>query len=180
MSAAADPFRHEALLYAGDDELVSAVSAFVRDGRAAGEPTLVLVGARKLDLLREELGDEADGAHFADIAAVGRNPARIIPAWQDFVTERQRPEGRIWGIGEPIWPGRSDADTSQGSALLRMRGHPWHTAIRGCRRARRGRTSSACSGVPASRAAPRRSPATPRWVCRRPSRSFSTRSRATS
>jgi hypothetical protein len=107
MSAAADPFRHEALLYAGDDELVSSVSAFVRDGRAAGEPTLVLVGARKLDLLREELGDEADGAHFADIAAVGRNPARIIPAWQTFVARNAGPGVRLRGVGEPIFPERS-------------------------------------------------------------------------
>ena len=37
---------------------------------------------------------------------LGRNPARIIPAWRDFVAA---PAGRgrpVRGIGEPIWPGR--------------------------------------------------------------------------
>ena len=38
---------------------------------------------------------------------LGRNPARIIPAWKDFIgafAARGRP---VRGIGEPIWPGRS-------------------------------------------------------------------------
>lgn len=35
---------------------------------------------------------------------LGRNPARIIPAWQRFVDGAGgRP---VRGIGEPIWPGR--------------------------------------------------------------------------
>jgi hypothetical protein len=103
----ADPFRHEALLYAGDDELVAAVSAFARDGQAAGEPTLVLVGARKVGLLREELGDDAGGVHVGDIAEVGRNPARIIPAWQTFVARNAGPGVRLRGVGEPVFPDRS-------------------------------------------------------------------------
>lgn len=107
MSVVADPFRHEALLYAGDDELVAAVSAFVRDGQAAGEPALVLVGKRKVDLLREELGDDTEGVQLGDIAKVGRNPARIIPAWQTFVARNARPGVRLRGVGEPIFPERS-------------------------------------------------------------------------
>ena len=103
----ADHFRHEALLYAGDDELVAAVSAFVRDGQAAGEPTLALVGARKVDLLREELGDDAEGVQLGDIAEVGRNPARIIPAWQTFVARNAGPGVRLRGVGEPIFPERT-------------------------------------------------------------------------
>ena len=42
---------------------------------------------------------------FADMDDVGTNPARIIPAWTDFVTAH---EGhRLRGIGEPIWAERS-------------------------------------------------------------------------
>ena len=47
------------------------------------------------------------------MATLGLNPARIIPAWQAFVDERQEDGRRIWGIGEPIWPGRSDAELSE-------------------------------------------------------------------
>jgi anti-sigma regulatory factor (Ser/Thr protein kinase) len=38
---------------------------------------------------------------------VGRNPARIIPAWRDFVTEHAGRGRRFRGLGEPIWPERS-------------------------------------------------------------------------
>jgi hypothetical protein len=102
-----DPFRHEALFYTGDDELVAAVSEFVRDGQAAGEPALVLVGKRKVDLLREELGDDTEGVQLGDIAEVGRNPARIIPAWQTFVARNAAPGVRLRGVGEPIFPERT-------------------------------------------------------------------------
>jgi hypothetical protein len=103
----ADPFKHEALLYAGEHDLVAAVSAFVRGGQAAGEPTLVLVGQRKVELLREELGNDVEGVQLGDIAEVGRNPARIIPAWRMFVARNAGPGVRLRGVGEPIFPERS-------------------------------------------------------------------------
>ncbi|HEX2044750.1 MAG TPA: MEDS domain-containing protein, partial [Gaiellaceae bacterium] len=100
-------FRHEALLYSGEDEFVARSTAFVRDGVGAGEPVLVVVSARKIDRLREALGADADSVHFADMAAVGRNPGRIIPAWQDFVARYAAPSVRLRGIGEPIFPERT-------------------------------------------------------------------------
>jgi anti-sigma regulatory factor (Ser/Thr protein kinase) len=104
------PFRHEALFYAGRDDFVRRTAAFLRDGAEAGEPALVVVDAAKIALLREELGDAAGGVQFADMAEVGTNPARIIPAWREFVT-RQAPTGRrLRGIGEPIWPERTAAE----------------------------------------------------------------------
>ena len=83
-------FRHEALLYAGLDEFTQTTAAFVRGGLEADEPVLVVVGAEKIDLLRSELGADAARVEFADMADIGSNPARIIPAWYDFVA-RPRP-----------------------------------------------------------------------------------------
>lgn len=97
-----DPFRHEALLYADEDEFVARTSAFVRDGVEAGEPALVVVSKRKIERLREALGALAEGVHFADMSSVGRNPARIIPAWHEFVDRHPAPGARLRGIGEPI------------------------------------------------------------------------------
>lgn len=102
-------FRHEALFYAGRDDFVRRTAAFLRDAVEAEEPTLVVVDAAKIDLLREELDGAADQIQFADMAAVGANPARIIPAWREFVT-RHAPTGRrLRGVGEPIWPERTAA-----------------------------------------------------------------------
>jgi anti-sigma regulatory factor (Ser/Thr protein kinase) len=104
------PFRHEAIMYAGLDEFVTGMSRFVRDGRTAGEPTLVVVGRHKLDVLREELAGDAEGVLFADMADVGANPARIIPAWRAFVDEHAGTGGPLRGIGEPIHPERGPAE----------------------------------------------------------------------
>jgi anti-sigma regulatory factor (Ser/Thr protein kinase) len=107
------PFRHEALFYAGRDDFVRRTAAFLRDGVEAEEPALVVVDAAKIALLREELGDAAAGVRFADMAEVGGNPARIIPAWREFVT-RQAPTGRrLRGLGEPIWPERTGAELAE-------------------------------------------------------------------
>ncbi|MGH2784016.1 MAG: anti-sigma factor RsbA family regulatory protein [Actinomycetota bacterium] len=100
-------FRHEALLYAGLDEFVREMSAFILDGLAEREPVLVVVIPPKIDLLREALGDRADGVRFADMSEIGRNPSRIIPVWRDFVGTYANGKP-IRGIGEPIWSGRTE------------------------------------------------------------------------
>jgi hypothetical protein len=102
-------FRHEALLYAGEDEFVETTSPFVRDGVEAHESVLVVISARKIGLLREALGDAAAEVQFADMAEVGTNPARIIPAWREFV-DRRSGGCPVRGIGEPIWAARGAAE----------------------------------------------------------------------
>jgi anti-sigma regulatory factor (Ser/Thr protein kinase) len=99
-------FHHEAAFYAGDEGFVGLCRDFVAEGLAQGEPVLVMVGSRKLELLREALGERAAEVHFRDMEVVGRNPARIIPAWARFVAEHARDGRPMRGIGEPIWAGR--------------------------------------------------------------------------
>ncbi|MGZ6671530.1 MAG: anti-sigma factor RsbA family regulatory protein [Solirubrobacteraceae bacterium] len=102
-----DGFRHEALLYAGDDGFLEGTLPWIRDAVAAGEPILVVVSAARIARLREELGAEAAGVSFADMADVGTNPGRIIPAWHAFVDANAGSGRRLRGIGEPIWAERS-------------------------------------------------------------------------
>jgi anti-sigma regulatory factor (Ser/Thr protein kinase) len=103
-------FRHEALLYAGDEQFVAGTSRFVRQGLNDDEAVLVAVIEPRATLLREELGSDAPEVEFLDIADVGRNPARIIPAWQEWV-ERNTAAGRAFrGIAEPVWPARTRAE----------------------------------------------------------------------
>lgn len=99
---AATRFRHEALFYSGVGDFVVTASAFIREGVADDEPVLVVVGGEKIGLLREELGGDAAKVDFKDMDDVGMNPARIIPAWYDFVAERATDGKHIRGIGEPI------------------------------------------------------------------------------
>ena len=103
-------FHHEAVFYAGDDEFVDRCRAFVEDGLERDEPALVMVGSRKLELLREAFGTRAEGVLFADMEVVGRNPARIIPAWTRFVADHAGDGGGMRGIGEPIWAARTSSE----------------------------------------------------------------------
>jgi anti-sigma regulatory factor (Ser/Thr protein kinase) len=119
-------YRHEAYFYADDREFVDGCAAFVEEGLAAGEPALVALAGRKLDLLRERLG-EAEGVDYADMAKLGANPARIIPAWRTFVDERAASGGRVRGIGEPIYPERGPdelVECQRHEALLNLAFRP--------------------------------------------------------
>lgn len=111
--ASAAEFRHEAFFYASQDEFLAGAASFVREGFVRSEPTLVVLGPQKIEALREELGDDAERVNFADMYEVGANPARIIPAWRDFVGEHGGSGNRVRGIGEPIWPERLGAELTE-------------------------------------------------------------------
>jgi anti-sigma regulatory factor (Ser/Thr protein kinase) len=134
MSAAQNPlekFRHEALLYSGWAEFVAGTVPFIREGVTAGEPVLVVESVDKIELLRVALGGDGDAVLFADMADVGSNPARIIPAWHDFVSAHRGSGRRMRGIGEPIWKGRSPdelVECQRHESLLNVafgHGEPW-------------------------------------------------------
>jgi anti-sigma regulatory factor (Ser/Thr protein kinase) len=112
-SDVASSFRHEALLYAGDAEFFPAILDFVREGISRREPALVVVDARKIRGLRAALGEDASEVEFADMATVGVNPARIIPAWRDFVDARCTADRPVRGVGEPVWSARSEAELAE-------------------------------------------------------------------
>ena len=99
-------FRHEALFYSGWQEFVAQTVPFIQAGLDAGDPVLVVEPIEKIHMLRVALGGSARAVHFANMAEVGSNPARIIPAWQDFIDRHGGAGRRPRGIGEPIWAGR--------------------------------------------------------------------------
>src|SRR4051812_46882908 len=92
-------------MYAGREEFLASTVPFLREAIDAGEPMLAVLGPLQTGWLQEALNGDAGAVRFADMARVGVNPARIIPAWQDFADEHAGRPRR--GIGEPIWPGRS-------------------------------------------------------------------------
>ena len=103
-------FRHEVMLYDSPEMFVEGTFPFIRDAVAAGEPIMVAVRAEKIALLRTWLGEDADPVVFADMAELGANPARIIPAWQEFIDANAASGRPLRGIGEPIWADRSPAE----------------------------------------------------------------------
>jgi anti-sigma regulatory factor (Ser/Thr protein kinase) len=115
-------FSHEALLYAGSEDFVKRTSDFVRQGLENDEPVLVMVTADKFEAIRSQLGADSRRVRFEDMGEVGRNPGRIISAWQDFADEFAGRERRR-GIDEPIWAGRSAdelVECQRNEALLNL------------------------------------------------------------
>ena len=126
-----DCFRHETLFYAGDNGFLQGTLSFINDAIAAEEPILVAVGSARIGLLQQALGSDSELVRFADIQLLGRNPARMIPAWREFV-EEEAPDGRpVRGISEPIWLGRSAAEMAECQRhellvnLVFDQGQPW-------------------------------------------------------
>ncbi len=104
-------FRHEALIYGDPDEFLAVTVSFLRGAIDTGEPALVAVSRANTTLLEGELGEDSSAVRFADMEALGRNPARIIPFWRDFVDEHGGTSLR--GVGEPVWPGRGEAEIDE-------------------------------------------------------------------
>ena len=99
-------YRHEAYLWHDETDFAAGLVPFIEDGLDAGEPVMVAVIPEHTGWLQKALGARAAEVKFVDMGQLGRNPARIIPAWQEFL-DRNSGDGRpVRGIGEPIWPGR--------------------------------------------------------------------------
>jgi anti-sigma regulatory factor (Ser/Thr protein kinase) len=104
-------FHHEAVFYRDDDEYLAGTVPGIRDAVADDGAVLVAVADDKQALLRQALGADAERVQFTDMERLGRNPACIIPAWREFLRDADTaPTAPIVGVGEPVWPGRSDAE----------------------------------------------------------------------
>src|SRR5262245_17182479 len=110
---APEAFDHYAFVYDGVADFVEGCVEFVRAGLAARDPVMVATSVDRIDRLRAALGSDGASVTYVDMVGVGRNPATIIPAWQDFVTTHARPWRHLRGIGEPAWAGRSDAELAE-------------------------------------------------------------------
>jgi MEDS: MEthanogen/methylotroph, DcmR Sensory domain len=99
-------YRHEAFLWHDRTDYTDGLAPFIGEGLVAGEPVMVATLSEHTDWLREALGKDAKRVKFFDMAELGRNPAKIIPAWQKFIDTEAGGGRPARGVGEPIWAGR--------------------------------------------------------------------------
>ena len=103
-------YRHEAFLHHGHDEFLESTTAFIDEAVARDQPVVAAFGLRTLAPLRAAVGRDAP-VHWLDMAEVGANPARIIPALQAFVEQHAgRP---VRAVGEPVWAGRRPDEVAE-------------------------------------------------------------------
>jgi anti-sigma regulatory factor (Ser/Thr protein kinase) len=104
-------FRHEALIYSDPEQFLTAAIPFLTAAFETGEAAMVAVSERNTALLQGELGVDAEEVEFVAMEELGRNPARLIPFWRDFLDAQAGRPAR--GIGEPLWPGRGAAEIDE-------------------------------------------------------------------
>ena len=106
-------FRHEALLYEGDDEFLAATLPFVSRPSTPGSRSWSRCRAPAWSSCAPTCTTAPSDVALVDMEVLGANPARIIPAWEDFVAEHAGAGRRLRGIGEPIWDGRGAAELAE-------------------------------------------------------------------
>lgn len=113
-ATAGESFVHEAFFYDGDEDFVAGSVEFLSEGLSNGEHVVVLLVPEKIEMLRAALRSQADQVTFIDMAECGRNPARVIQVWADLMEAAALRGSKVRGLGEPIWPGRSDDEIVEG------------------------------------------------------------------
>ncbi len=113
MSTQLEHFSHEAMFYGDMEEFIKGCTHFIQDGVERDETVLVVVPREKIEPLRSSLDGSVKQVRFADMADVGTNPARIIPAWTEFAAEQKALGRGFRGIGEPIYVGRTQAELAE-------------------------------------------------------------------
>jgi hypothetical protein len=100
-------FSHMIYPYSGEQQYLSGTLAYIERARAAGAAVVVAAPAQQREILGAHLPDDGR-VSFMDTTALGRNPGRLIPAWQDWIG-RQAAAGAVHGINEPNWAVRGPA-----------------------------------------------------------------------
>jgi anti-sigma regulatory factor (Ser/Thr protein kinase) len=95
-------FEHSALIYGSDEEFLETAVPFVEGGVAAGDPTLVAVQGRNIEILRAALGGEPEGVTLLSVEEWYETSARTRDKFVRWAGERTG-SGRVRLIGEPPW-----------------------------------------------------------------------------
>jgi anti-sigma regulatory factor (Ser/Thr protein kinase) len=106
-----DGVSHLAFVYRDAGEYLEHVLAFIGDGLACSEPVFVALPGHPGSQVRAAAGAAGWRLDVADMNELGRNPARITLALGSFAGQHAGQRIRI--VTEPVWPGRTDAETAE-------------------------------------------------------------------
>jgi anti-sigma regulatory factor (Ser/Thr protein kinase) len=104
---------HDALVYGGDEELVTATLPFIREGLAIGERSMVAVKDASVAVLQRALGRDSERVDWVEDAD-SHTPLRRLGLFRRYVADRvERGDARVRLIGEPVWPTESQAGIAE-------------------------------------------------------------------
>ena len=77
--------KHQAFLYASEDDFLSTTAPFLAAGLEAGESIVAITSGEKLDALRATFGELPPSAFLVDSDDWYRKPSEAVARWTDFV-----------------------------------------------------------------------------------------------
>lgn len=103
--------------YDSIDDLLGQVSWFLEPGLARGDVAMIVVESGKTAVFRNAFGDRAEVVAMEEVAP---NPGRLISLWHDFLEDTSAPGDSVWGVGEPVYPGRRPAELMEAQIHERL------------------------------------------------------------
>jgi transcriptional regulator with XRE-family HTH domain len=100
---------HSAFPYRTDDQFRTTMGAFVAEGIERSEAILAVTTAANIELLHEQLGNDARRVEFIDSSGFLTTPIAALEAFMAF-SETSLTSGTAWVriVGEPRWLERSE------------------------------------------------------------------------
>jgi AcrR family transcriptional regulator len=81
---------HEAFFYSSDEDFVTRLTPFLRDGAASNQGAIAVTTESRIALLRRRLGADADAVSFFDAGRWYRRPGAALLAWRDVFDQQLR------------------------------------------------------------------------------------------
>jgi anti-sigma regulatory factor (Ser/Thr protein kinase) len=103
--------------YGSTDDLLSQVREFLEPGLRRGDLVMIVVESAKTAMFRNAFGERVEVATMEEVAP---NPGRLISLWHDFLEDSCGPGDAVWGVGEPVYPGRRPAEVTEAQIHERL------------------------------------------------------------
>jgi transcriptional regulator with XRE-family HTH domain len=102
---------HQALLYDTEQAFTEGAGRFLLEGIERSEATLVVTNKGNIEILRDELGREAEQVELVDSANALTSPEAALELFTGFLNDKIQ-QGAVWTrvLAEPIWAGRSKSE----------------------------------------------------------------------
>jgi transcriptional regulator with XRE-family HTH domain len=102
---------HSAFPYSTDDQFRTTVGSFIAEGIERSEAILAVTTGPNIELLQEQLGNDAGSVEFVDASAFYSTPIAALEGFRAFSAAKLE-RGAAWVrvVGEPMWEGSSGAE----------------------------------------------------------------------
>jgi transcriptional regulator with XRE-family HTH domain len=102
---------HAVFPYHSDDQFQTKMGPFLAEGIERSEALIAVTTGANIELLREDLGNDARSVEFVDSRCFYTTPIAAVEAYRTFA-DAKLAGGAHWVrvVGEPVWAGRSDAE----------------------------------------------------------------------